>query len=94
MGGAISLIASPAIWRECTRHLEPNLGLMAALLASCVHRSPNATVNITNSFVLFFLRFLRPAGIDARQVGCTSVKYPLAVDSTDTRFPTTLTALG
>ena len=74
MRGSLALLSSPAIWRACTRHLEPTLAVMAAMLASSAHRSPNAMAGVSNTFVLFLLRFLRPAGLDSPEVALSRMR--------------------
>ena len=74
MGGSLALLSSPAIWRAWTRELEPTLAMMAAILASSSHRSPNTMAGVSNTFVLFLLRFLRPAGLDSPEVDLPHVR--------------------
>ena len=68
MLGAVSLLASPAIWRACTRHLQPCLALAAAVLAGSAHRSPRSGTSIHNTFALYLLRFIRPGELADSQV--------------------------
>ena len=68
MLGAVSLLASPAIWRACTRHLQPCLALAAAVLAGSAHRSPRSGSSIYNTFALYLLRFIRPGELADSQV--------------------------
>lgn len=66
--GAVNLLSSPAIWRACTRNLQPSLALAAAALGSSAHRSPRTAASVANVFALYLLRFIRPGELDHPKV--------------------------
>ena len=66
--GACSMLLSLPIWRVVCRQLQPSVALIAALLASSVHRSPTSSSSIAHLFMMTTLRFLRPPGLDNPQV--------------------------